>query len=31
VPDAGHNVHFAHFEAFMPVLEGFLMEPGAIS
>jgi esterase len=24
VPDAGHNIHFAHFEEFMPLLEQFL-------
>jgi pimeloyl-ACP methyl ester carboxylesterase len=27
VPDAGHNLHFAHFEAFMPLLEQFLEQP----
>jgi esterase len=26
VPDAGHNIHFAHFESFMPLLERFLVE-----
>jgi pimeloyl-ACP methyl ester carboxylesterase len=30
VPAAGHNVHFAHFEAFMPVLEQFLRETAAV-
>ena len=31
VLDAGHNIHFAHFEAFMPLLEQFLIEPAAVS
>jgi len=31
VLDAGHNIHFAHFEAFMPPLEQFLIEPAAVS
>jgi pimeloyl-ACP methyl ester carboxylesterase len=32
VADAGHNVHFAHFDEFMPLLEQFLAAPvGAAS
>jgi pimeloyl-ACP methyl ester carboxylesterase len=26
VPEAGHNIHFAHFESFMPLFERFLVE-----
>jgi pimeloyl-ACP methyl ester carboxylesterase len=31
VPNAGHNVHFAHFESFMPLLQQFLGDPVAVS
>ena len=31
VPEAGHNIHFAHFAAFMPLLEQFLVEPASVS
>jgi pimeloyl-ACP methyl ester carboxylesterase len=31
VPDAAHNIHFAHFEAFMPLLERFLVEPAPVA
>ena len=27
VPDANHNIHFAHFDAFMPLLRQFLKRP----
>jgi pimeloyl-ACP methyl ester carboxylesterase len=27
VPEAGHNIHFAHFDAFMPILRQFLAQP----
>jgi hypothetical protein len=30
VPDAGHNIHFAHFDEFMPVLRQFLAQPVAV-
>ena len=30
VPDAGHNIHFAHFDAFMPILRQFLAQPAAV-
>jgi len=31
VPDAAHNIHFAHFDAFMPLLEQFLAEPAPVA
>jgi pimeloyl-ACP methyl ester carboxylesterase len=31
VPDAAHNIHFAHFEAFMPLLEQFLAAPAPVA
>jgi esterase len=31
VPDAGHNIHFAHFEGFMPLIEQFLAEPSPVT
>ncbi|HEY2592491.1 MAG TPA: alpha/beta hydrolase [Chloroflexota bacterium] len=31
VPDAGHNIHFAHFSEFLPLLEQFLTEPVSVS
>jgi pimeloyl-ACP methyl ester carboxylesterase len=31
VPDAAHNIHFAHFSDFMPLLEQFLAEPAAVA
>jgi pimeloyl-ACP methyl ester carboxylesterase len=31
VADAGHNVHFAHFGEFMPLLEQFLAEPAGVA
>lgn len=31
VPDAGHNIHFAHFGEFMPLLEQFLAEPVTVA
>jgi esterase len=31
VPDAGHNIHFAHYEAFMPIFRQFLAQPVAVS
>jgi pimeloyl-ACP methyl ester carboxylesterase len=30
VPNAGHNVHFAHFDEFMPILRQFLGQPIAV-
>jgi pimeloyl-ACP methyl ester carboxylesterase len=30
VPDAGHNVHFAHFAEFMPLFEPFVSSPAAV-
>jgi pimeloyl-ACP methyl ester carboxylesterase len=30
VADAGHNIHFAHFDEFMPLLEQFLAEPAGV-
>jgi len=27
VPNAGHNIHFAHYDAFMPILRQFLAQP----
>jgi pimeloyl-ACP methyl ester carboxylesterase len=30
VPDAGHNIHFAHFDEFMPILRQFLGQPVAV-
>jgi pimeloyl-ACP methyl ester carboxylesterase len=27
VPEAGHNIHFAHYDAFMPILRQFLARP----
>jgi pimeloyl-ACP methyl ester carboxylesterase len=31
VPDAGHNIHFAHFDEFMPLLRAFLAQPAAVA
>jgi esterase len=31
VPDAGHNIHFAHFDEFMPILRQFLAQPVAVA
>ena len=31
VSDAGHNIHFAHFEAFMALLRQFLAAPAAVA
>jgi esterase len=31
VPDAGHNIHFAHFDAFMPILRQFLAQPVGVA
>ena len=31
VPDAGHNLHFAHFDEFMPILRQFLGQPAAVA
>jgi pimeloyl-ACP methyl ester carboxylesterase len=31
VADAAHNIHFAHFEEFMPLLEQFLAQPTAVA
>jgi pimeloyl-ACP methyl ester carboxylesterase len=31
VPDAGHNIHFAHFDEFMPLLEHFLAAPAPVA
>jgi pimeloyl-ACP methyl ester carboxylesterase len=30
VPGANHNIHFAHFDAFMPLLRQFLAQPAAV-
>jgi pimeloyl-ACP methyl ester carboxylesterase len=30
VPDAGHNIHFAHFDQFMPILRQFLSQKVAV-
>jgi esterase len=29
VPDAGHNIHFAHFDEFMPIFRAFLVQSTA--
>ncbi|MBV8716081.1 MAG: alpha/beta hydrolase [Chloroflexi bacterium] len=31
VPGAGHNIHFAHFNEFMPILRQFLSQPVAVA
>ena len=31
VADAAHNIHFAHFGEFMPLLEQFLAQPAAVT
>lgn len=31
VPDAGHNIHFAHFEPFMALLDRFLEAPAPVA
>ena len=31
VADAGHNIHFAHFDEFMPLLRQFLAQPIAVA
>jgi pimeloyl-ACP methyl ester carboxylesterase len=31
VPGAGHNIHFAHFDEFMPILRQFLAQPVAVA
>ena len=31
VPDAGHNLHFAHYDAFMGLLEQFLAQPAPVA
>ena len=31
VPDAGHNIHFAHFEPFMVLLRQFLGQPAPVA
>jgi len=31
VPEAGHNIHFAHFEAFMALLQPFLGQPTPVA
>jgi pimeloyl-ACP methyl ester carboxylesterase len=30
VLDAGHNIHFAHFDEFMPLLNQFLAAPAPV-
>jgi hypothetical protein len=30
VPDAGHNIHFAHFDQFMPILRQFVSQKVAV-
>jgi len=30
VPDAGHNIHFAHFDEFMPIFRAFVAQPAPI-
>jgi len=31
VPGAGHNIHFAHYDEFMPILRQFLAQPVAVA
>ena len=31
VADAGHNIHFAHYDEFMPILLRFLAQPAGVS
>ena len=31
VPGAGHNIHFAHFDEFMPILRQFLTQPAGVA
>jgi pimeloyl-ACP methyl ester carboxylesterase len=31
VPNAGHNIPFAHFEEFMPILRQFLKQSAAVA
>jgi pimeloyl-ACP methyl ester carboxylesterase len=31
VPDAGHNIHFAHYDEFMPILRAFLAQPAGVA
>ena len=31
IPGANHNIHFAHFDAFMPLLRLFLAQPTEVA